>query len=518
MIPRLAHGVGAAALFGLVGPGCSPSWYAANADAEVSTLLDHDTEEVLGDRAEWVIQPETEPEAPAATPKERSAEKQEVDPRAMQVDLPTALKTAVRHNREYQDQRDALFLDGLATTRVDFDFGPQLRASVTPTFVDGTGRSSDTNVLGNFSASQLLPTGGTLFANSDVLTDDWGQGYSLTLSQPLLRRFGYENSHEVLTQTERSLVYRIRSFELFRQDFSIGVASAFFVLITEKRTVANEEANYREAVFDLDKAQAMARLGRNDEQDVFRARRREIEANDSYIAAKARYQSSIDAFKIEMGLPISTDIEIVDQDPPFRPVRLNLESAVNAAKHNRLDLMTLRDQIEDTKRRVRIAENNLLPDLDLNVTGGYDDLLGTGGDGAWSVGASITAEIPLQRLPERNIYSRALIAVDNAEREYSLQLDQLEVNIRDQLRQMDSLEQRILLQQEQITEEQRAVKVSEIRVAAGDLDNRDLLDARLSLVNAQNDLIRLQADHFVRSLRLMRDLGVLFVDDNGEWQ
>ena len=53
---------------------------------------------------------------------------------------------------------------------------------------------------------------------------------------------------------------------------------------------------------------------------------------------------------------------------------------------------------------------------------------------------------------------------------------------------------------------------------AGDLANRDLLDARQSLVDAQNLLIRQQADHFVRSLILLRGLGVLFIDENGEWR
>jgi len=262
MIPRLVHGVGAAVL--VLVSGCTPSWWEEDAQAQVGALLDRKTVEVLGDRAEWVIEPENEPEKPKAPAEAQPSEQPEkVEKRstensageggggaeAMQVDLRTALKTAVEHNRDYEDQRENLFLRGLTATRAQFDFGPQLQALVTPTFDDGTGRSSETNVLGNLSASQILPTGGTLFANSNVLTNDWGKSYSLTLSQPLLRGAGYENSHEILTQAERSVIYEIRDFELFRQDFSIRVATAFFDLIAQKRTVANEEANYREAVW-----------------------------------------------------------------------------------------------------------------------------------------------------------------------------------------------------------------------------------------------------------------------------
>jgi len=62
------------------------------------------------------------------------------------------------------------------------------------------------------------------------------------------------------------------------------------------------------------------------------------------------------------------------------------------------------------------------------------------------------------------------------------------------------------------------VAVFQIRYEAGELENRDLFDARQQLVDARNALINLKADHFIRSLRLLRDLGLLFVDENGMWR
>ena len=53
--------------------------------------------------------------------------------------------------------------------------------------------------------------------------------------------------------------------------------------------------------------------------------------------------------------------------------------------------------------------------------------------------------------------------------------------------------------------------------AVSRLKNRDLLEARQSLIDAQNALIRLKVSHFIGRLRLLRSLGILFIDEKGGW-
>ena len=61
------------------------------------------------------------------------------------------------------------------------------------------------------------------------------------------------------------------------------------------------------------------------------------------------------------------------------------------------------------------------------------------------------------------------------------------------------------------------MRVSEIRYEAGELENRDLLEARQSLIDAQNALIGLKVNHFIGRLRLLRSLVILFIDERGGW-
>ena len=60
--------------------------------------------------------------------------------------------------------------------------------------------------------------------------------------------------------------------------------------------------------------------------------------------------------------------------------------------------------------------------------------------------------------------------------------------------------------------------MTQIRYESGDLDNRDLLEARAGLINSQNALIRQRVSHFIGRLNLMRTLGILSIDNKGMWQ
>jgi outer membrane protein TolC len=412
-------------------------------------------------------------------------------------------------------------------TATRFDFGPQLAATVSSLW----GKTEDgPSVLthgASASASQILSTGGVLAVDGGLsrFRTSGDRGYAsdagVSLSQPLLQGAGYEVSHEALTQAERDLVYAVRSFELFRQDFVIGIARDYFDLVRQARQLANDEQNYRDAVFDREKAEALRQVDRNQDEDVFIARRREINAQTDLLSARADLELAQDSFRIRLGLPEGTRVAVEDVEPPFAPVRLDADSAAAVALHNRLDLLTAAERLEDDERAVRIARNGLLPRVDLDLDWRFTDEgrhLGQAWPSDWAASAGLTVEVPLQRTPERNSYVSALIALERNRRDHELLLENTERDIRDSLRQLSRTEQQALLQRQQIDQERRAVAVTQIRFEAGEADARDLLDARQSLLDAENRLIDLEVEHFIGRLQLYRDLGLLFVDEQGGWE
>jgi len=516
-------------------PACTPASYAADADAEVGAVLADVSERTLGGLAERVVQPLPAKTLPEPAPAEGAPVKpptpapDDTKPAPRSVDLEEALRLAFVGNRELASEREQLYQQGLSFTSTRFEFGPQLASTIASVWTDRETGRGVLSLDARASARQILPTGGSIAIDGGLgfdhfvgpSGDSWTTSGVVRLRQPLLQGAGYANSHEAWTRAQRELVYAVRSFELFRQRLAIDIARDFFGLTSQKQTLANQERTYQDAVFDRRKAEALFSVDRNDEQQVFRARRREIETENDLIDARASYRRAVDAFRVRLGLPGSVEVAVTDQAPEFQPIDMDDDSAVAAALYNRLDLQTQADQVEDVERQLHIAENGLLPDLNLDASYGLD------GDGPtldrasphqWSSSIGLTMEVPLQRTRERNTLRSAQIALDRARRDLQEQRDQLDIDVRDQLRQLRSIEQQLVLQRDQIEEEKKAVAVMQIRYESGNADNRDLIEARQALIQAENALIRLEVDHFVRRLELHRALGVLFIDENGMWQ
>jgi len=312
----------------------------------------------------------------------------------------------------------------------------------------------------------------------------------------------------------------VRDFELFREDFSIDVARDFYDLVSRKASIANLEQNWRDAVFDAKQSLALRQVDRIQDVDVFNARRQEIDAENRLIEARTDYKSALDDFKIKIGLATNAPVVVSDEQPEYHAVNLDEESAVAVALNNRLDLMNARERLEDTERQLIIARDGLQPELGLDL--GYH-LNNDSSDfnhitpDRWDATAALTLNLPLNLQEERNAYRSALISVDESRRNLQLEFDNVERDVRSQLRTLRQFDQQIELQKEQIQQEMRAVAVVQIRYESGDAQSRDLLDARKSLVTAQNQLIDLQAQHLIARLRLFRNLGILFIGDDGMW-
>ena len=540
--------------------GCmSAEEYADDADAEVGPLLDKVQAEVLAGRQDSVLQPAPaaepapvpgpapEPAPPGAgdgvgqegksagraTEEDLTGPLDSQSPDAIRLDLRSSLDRSLDSGRDFQNRRESLYLAGLGLTLTRYNFGPLLNSTISYVWNIAEGDEGSNVVAADFGVSQILDTGGVVTAEAQgstsdqdlfVDTDDtlFNEGIAFGLNQPLLRGAGYLVSHEALTQAERNIVYEVRDFELFREDFVIDVARDFYDLVSRRKRIANLEQSWRDAVFDRNKTEALRQVDRTQDEDVFNARRREIDAENTLIEARTDYKSALDDFKITLGLPTTAEVVVVDEVPPYQPVALDEASSVEVALHNRLDLMTARDRLEDVERSVIIARDSLRPDLACTAGAGVTEsavsaALKDVAPDDWTATFGLALTLPLNRQAERNAWRSALISLDRARRDLQLTLDDTEADVRAQLRSLKQTEQQIELQKEQIAQEQRAVAVTQIRYDSGDADSRDLLDARQSLVDAQNALIDLYAQHVIARLTLMRTLGILFLDDDGMW-
>ncbi len=505
--------------------GCTAAWWAQDADDEVADVLAEKRTDFDRFRAEGLADPLDR------TGEEEAAPEPDLSGVPEEVGLFDALRVATAHNRDYQSQRESLYLSALALTDVRNDFSPFFTGSLAAVIADTNAGKHSAKTGADLGVSQILPTGGTLSVKGDADTSNPGEddkgghtlasGFTASLSQPLLRDAGYETSHESLTQAERNVVYAVRDFELYREDFTIDVMSQYYRLVGQLYEIQSVEQDLEARKYLMEQSEAKFRVNLATEVDRLRAQREYLRAEATLLEQKETYALTLDRFKILLGLPTSFPLKIRYEEPEFRPVRIELTSAVKAALYNRVDLQTERDRLEDSERGLRIAANRLLPDLDLEASyrrsAPADSRFGRQDyqDEQYTIG--LTLNLPLERTSERNSLRQAMIDVDRAKRSLSQGEDEVILDVRNSLRSIRRAETSLEIRKAEIAAAEKEARAAQIRFEAGEMDNRNVTDARNAVLRARTAYITDLLQYEVSRIQLLRDVGVLVLDENGKW-
>lgn len=527
--PALTHSyaIYAAAVGALVLAGCTnPGEYSSRADRAVAALLDERRPDDLRP-AEVIYPDEVEPEPDGAS----DAASGEVEPVSEPVlrilTLDEALTIAITTGREYINEQESLFLAVLSLTGTRQLYSPQLSALLSYTFTDSSEAASATGTAAAGSVSQIMPWGadlelalGSTFSEFDH-DGEFDSLASISLSQPLLRGSGRRVSHEPLIQAERNVIYALRSFERFREAYAIDVARRYYDLVEQKQALANQQASLESLEFARRQAEAKYSLGEVREVEVLRARRAELNAQNDLLGQEEVLQLEVDRFRVFLGLGKDVRVDVVTSPPEFVPVLFEVESSIVVARANRLDRLTELDRIEDSERGLALVRDALRASLNLNV--GYTQ---TGDPEPTFTGQSLNQEgwnagllldLPVNQVRERNAYRAAEIGYGRTLRAFDQFDEDLVVGVRSRFRSLRRIELSLGIKREAIGDEERNLRQAQFLFDRDEAGNRDVVEAQEALVKAQDDLIREQVNYEIGRLQLLRDLGILFIDETGMW-
>lgn len=509
--------------------GCTAGHWRSSADEEVDAILAGKGDRVRRDREEGLVLPG--PAAPGPGTGGAGEEREPPVPVPATMTLRDALRIASTCNRDYREREEGLYLSALALTGARFLFSPRFTATVSYLVTNASGSEPVDTSRAVLGAQQVLPTGGTLTAtaSNDGTLDRNADGDLVatssvagSLRQPLLRGAGYEASHESLTQAERNVVYAIRDFTRFREQFVVDVTRRFYDILSARVVLRNTEERFTAVEYQTRRARALFEIGLQDKLEVLRAENDLLRVENDLLDARDSLGLSVDQFKVFLGLPVSAKFDCSEEEPPLVPVDVPLDAAVKAALANRFDLANRRERLEDAERALRIAEQDLLPDLSLQAswTGTSRpsaDLFDQGlRDQATTAGLFL--EIPLQRTLERNAFRAAEIALERERRSYRQFRDEIVVEVRDSLRRLRQSGTSLRIQENIIAVEQKRYEKAQIDFEQGRIGNRDLLEAQQSLTDARNDRVRRLVDYELARIDLERAMGTLELDPDGSWR
>ena len=345
--------------------GCTARHYRKSADKEVYQIIREKEKAALGKTNAFSI------DTPYSQRKPDDIKAQEIIADRMReakqiLTLADALRIALENNREYQLRKEQLYLKALTLTQQRFVYVPQFFAGTEVTGNREADKDPSVNYASGVGFAQVLKTGGRVsldLANDLLRFYTGGRGntamstITLSLSQPLLRGAGAKIAAEKLTQAERDVIYEIRGFSYFQETFAFGIVTTYLRLVQQQDTVKNQYENFLSRVSLRERSVALS-VDRLAPFQADLATQEELAARNSYILAVERYRSTLDDFKVTLGLPVGYDVRLDEtvltelETVGLLPVPLMEEQSFKLALERRPDLLNEIDRFEDRKRQI----------------------------------------------------------------------------------------------------------------------------------------------------------------------
>ena len=514
-------------VLGMLGA-CSREHYVESADKDAYKIIEEKWNDDFGEMANYRVNDVT------PDPNEILA----LVPPDGVISLANAVEIATKYSREYQSQKESLYSSALSLALTRHQYAPLWFGTVDAeyaknAFGDDVSTSGQVGVNQTFLwANGVRATGGVAVDWLRFLTGDpqtsLGSVLSATLSAPLIGAGAGLSAWENLTQAERNMLYRVRSFNRYRKTFVVSLISEYYRVVQQANRVKIQEDSYRRLQVSTNQLRLQVEVGQRPRYDLGEAEQRLLSGEQGLVSARQSYEQTLDSFKIRLSLPPDADVRL---DPnelgALADVGVSLpdytaEEAIGIALENRLDLANARDGLDDTKRKLELAGKRL--GVQLTLTGNaransdgdtnFTDI--SLSDGTYSLG--VEAELPLDQMSERNSYRQALISLQQDTRGLDQDIDRIKLDVRQAYRDLEETTESYRIQQIGLKLAEQRVEVERLSLQYGRSTVRLLLDSEDALVQAQNDVLSALVNHVNAKMSFFHDIGIMQVRPDGMWE
>lgn len=433
---------------------------------------------------------------------DKRAKNQEVDPvivigrvptnGTVDLNLPKTVQMALDYNRDIKNSQYALKKAEYAINQaqagkkptVDYNFGAQhSRATDAATYSRAAslmgGANSVSNAFSNgISVNIPLYTGGLVEGKIDVA------------------KLGKTNAQEEILRVEQATKY--------------SAIEGYYGLLAYQEL----QGVYHEAVDNLqghlDNVQAQYNVGTKAKVDVLSSDVSLANAKTTAITADNNVAVAESNLNNILGLPLETKLNLADHQLPFDTYNISLQEATDYAMKYRPEVLQAAIAVQEAERNIDIADAGNKPTV--AITGGNDwaDNTFPGIDAnkrSWKVAAGVTYNFydgGATKAKVNQAKQDLLVARETEQKTreaVQLEVKQAYLNIR-------SAAQKVEETQTVVDQARENYRIQNIRYQAGVGINLDVLDAQLSLNEAQVNHIQALYDYNVGIAKLEQVMGV----------
>lgn len=457
----------------------------------------------------------------------------QIPPEAEILSMPGAVAFGQEHSPEYLAAEEAYIISSLRLLIEEHRWGPRFFNDTSAFFnaneLDEGRYNTAVNVLNDYGVVQRLPYGGQIAANflvratqqlDNEIGADGTQSADMILAGnvPLLRGAGLV-AQEPLIQARRDLIYAAREFQGFRRSFYYEITADYLDLVLRMQEIVNAERQVAVSQKVEERETAMVEAGRTDPFQADLARQNTLFAIDRLAQRRENFRFQLDRFKVRIGMETTRAVGIDPTSLELPIPKVTLDDAVRTALDYRLDLQTRSDRVDDARREVNVAKNNLLGDLNLELQAAMptdQDLLRSGlqfRPDETNYKAGVLFSAPLDRMIEEAQYRETQIGLEQVKREYWRFRDTVAVEARQAVRAIEKNQFSLLISRRNVDtarKRQEAIDAKPDRATA-----RDRTEAVNGMQQAADRLAQAQRDLQLAILGYLLTTGQLRVKPDG---
>jgi outer membrane protein len=305
--------------------------------------------------------------------------------------LDDSIRLALSNNTDIRidHSRIDFALDNLGRTHSPFD--PLATSSFsdsrakTPAINQTQGATVPNNLsqATNFGYSQTFQTGTnfqTLFNNSklstnsslSILNPSLSNTLQFTLTQPLLRNFGLFPNRAPILIAQRNLKQARANFTADVSNIILGIVGDYWNVVLARENLTVQQKSLDEAQKSYDRDKKALSLGALPPLDIYRSESQVASRRVGVIQAEYALKRAADQFRRDIGADLdpairALDLDLTDQPAPLGELpSMDIAAALSRAFASRPEFEALRQQLSSDELNVRLANNNLRPDLELS--------------------------------------------------------------------------------------------------------------------------------------------------------
>jgi outer membrane protein TolC len=239
-----------------------------------------------------------------------------------------AVELGLQDSRAYQTALETLYQTALQLTLDRWEFALHWFLTNNTVWDHFGSSATEVNTLttttsGGFTRTftaggQLMVdlTNAFVFQFSGVNHTTTASNLAINFVQPLLRGGGRQVNLEPLTQSERNVLYAVRTFARFRKQFAVGLTTAsqtgFSSLLLQVQNIRNLEANLKSQEQNFRLHEALYDLGVVSTVQVDQAFQSYQQGKLSLLQAQTSLENALDSYKQSIGLPPTLPVSLDD--------------------------------------------------------------------------------------------------------------------------------------------------------------------------------------------------------------